>query len=46
MTSKQAAINCATEANLTYKLEFSYTDYEIIIAESSNCGGVVRLKNH
>lgn len=45
-TSKQAAINCASAAYLTYKLESSYRDYETIIAEFNNCGGEVGLKNH
>lgn len=45
-TGKQAAINCASAAYLTYKLESSYRDYETIIAEFYNSGGVVGLKNH
>ena len=43
-SSKQAVINWATVAYLTYKLKSSYKDYEIVITEFNNCGAEVGLK--
>lgn len=45
-TEKLAAINCASAAYLSYKLQSSYRDFETIITEFHNSGAEVGLKNH
>lgn len=43
---KQIAINCASAAYMTYKLDSSYSSYENIITEFCNSGASVGQKNH
>lgn len=43
---KQIAINCASVAYMTYKLDASYSSYENIITEFYNSGASVGQKNH
>ena len=45
-TAKNAAVNCASAAYLTYKSGYSFRSYESIIAEIYSSGGHIGLKNH